>query len=93
MIASASEDTTVRVWNFGGALDEEGGALARDVGAESSVVLEGHHKKTTLLRWHPTAENVLLSVSFDLTVRPAPRATRDTRHTTRDTRRGATRVR
>jgi WD40 repeat protein len=43
--------------------------LAEDIGEAASVLLKGHDKKATLVRWNPVAEHVLLSVAFDNTAR------------------------
>lgn len=62
MIYSASEDTTIKVWNI-----PEGG-LKTSI-TKPLVDLQGHNKKVTLLRAHPTAENILASVSGDHSVK------------------------
>jgi len=62
MIASASEDQTVKVWGI-----PEGG-LKENI-KEPLVDMHGHQRKVTLLRFHPTASNVLGSVSSDHTVK------------------------
>lgn len=74
MFASASEDTTIKLWSIPDdwePTDEKG--LARpssDSNLNESIVdLEGHRKKVTLLRFHPTANNVLASTSADYTVK------------------------
>eukprot|EP00290_Baffinella_frigidus_P008925 CAMPEP_0180122350 /NCGR_PEP_ID=MMETSP0986-20121125/3528_1 /TAXON_ID=697907 /ORGANISM="non described non described, Strain CCMP2293" /LENGTH=412 /DNA_ID=CAMNT_0022061531 /DNA_START=261 /DNA_END=1495 /DNA_ORIENTATION=+ len=61
-IASASDDTTVKVWTF-----PEGGLTSSM--ETSTVTLSGHHKKVIVLRWNPVANNILASVSYDNTVR------------------------
>ncbi|TFJ81076.1 hypothetical protein NSK_007719 [Nannochloropsis salina CCMP1776] len=58
LIASGAEDTTVKVWGI-----PEGG-LKESI-AEPLVDLRAHERKVTLLRFHPTAANVLASVSAD----------------------------
>ena len=68
VIATASEDSTVRVWNFEGKLDAKT-PLAEDQGDDLSAALKGHGKKATLVRWNPVASHVLLSAAFDNTVR------------------------
>ena len=60
-IASASDDTTVRVWNIPSNIEE-------DVD-EAAVTLTGHSKKVILVRWNPVASNVLSSVSYDNTIK------------------------
>jgi len=74
MFASASEDTTIKIWSIPEdwePTNEKG--LARPSAdsnlTESLVDLVGHRKKVTLLRFHPTANNVLASTSADHTVK------------------------
>jgi len=62
LIASASEDCTVKVWG----IPENG--LTETI-TEPLVDLHGHGRKVTLLRFHPTASNVLASTSADFTVK------------------------
>lgn len=72
MFASASEDTTIKLWSIPDdwePTDEKGLAKKGDNLSESLVDLEGHRKKVTLLRFHPTASNVLASTSSDYTVK------------------------
>lgn len=72
MFASASEDTTIKVWSIPDdwePTDEKGLAKKGDNLTESLVDLIGHRKKVTLLRFHPTASNVLASTSADYTVK------------------------
>ncbi|XP_015685226.1 coronin-6-like, partial [Protobothrops mucrosquamatus] len=54
VIASASEDTTIMVWQIPDFLP------MRNL-TEPVVTLEGHSKRVGILTWHPTARNVLLS--------------------------------
>lgn len=61
MIATCSDDTTVRVWEF----PEE---LTEDV-TEALVVLQGHGRKVNFVEYHPTAEHILASASMDATVK------------------------
>ena len=68
VIASASEDSTVRVWNFEGKLDPTT-ALTENQNEECSVLLKGHSKKATLVRWNPVASHIVISAAFDNTVR------------------------
>ena len=68
VVASASEDTTVRVWNFQGKLSPTA-PLASDIPDTVATSLTGHGKKATLVRWHPVASHILLSASFDNTLR------------------------
>jgi len=72
MFASASEDTTIKLWSIPDdwePTDEKGLAKAGNNLTESLVDLTGHKKKVTLLRFHPTAANVLASASADYTVK------------------------
>mmetsp|Transcript_8558 Transcript_8558/g.8120 ORF Transcript_8558/g.8120 Transcript_8558/m.8120 type:complete len:449 (-) Transcript_8558:306-1652(-) len=72
MFASASEDTTIKLWSIPDdweCTDEKGLAKAGNNLTESLVDLTGHRKKVTLLRFHPTAANVLASTSADYTVK------------------------
>mmetsp|Transcript_7319 Transcript_7319/g.21626 ORF Transcript_7319/g.21626 Transcript_7319/m.21626 type:complete len:446 (-) Transcript_7319:62-1399(-) len=62
IIASASEDSTIKVWG----IPPEG--LTETV-TDPLVDLHGHGRKVTLLRFHPTANNVLGSVSGDFSVK------------------------
>ncbi|KFU86307.1 Coronin-6, partial [Chaetura pelagica] len=54
VIASASEDTTVMVWQVPDYVP------VRNI-TEPVVTLEGHSKRVGIICWHPTARNVLLS--------------------------------
>ncbi|XP_042647595.1 coronin-6 isoform X1 [Tyto alba] len=58
VIASASEDTTVMVWQIPDYVP------VRNI-TEPVVTLEGHSKRVGILSWHPTARNVLLSAGCD----------------------------
>ena len=72
MFASASEDTTIKLWSIPEDFeptDEKGLAKKGENLTESLVDLVGHRKKVTLLRFHPTASNVLASTSSDYTVK------------------------
>jgi coronin-1B/1C/6 len=62
IIASASEDTTIKVWGI------PDGGLTKNI-TEPLVDLTGHQKKVTLIKFHPTASNVLLSASADQSVK------------------------
>lgn len=52
LVASCSEDTTVKVWG----IPEDGFS---ETETEALINLQGHGRKVTLLRFHPTANNVL----------------------------------
>ena len=72
MFASASEDTTIKLWSIPAEwepTDEKGLAKSGNTLNESLVDLTGHAKKVTLLKFHPTASNVLASTSSDYTVK------------------------
>ncbi|XP_040506373.1 coronin-6 isoform X4 [Gallus gallus] len=58
VIASASEDTTVMVWQIPDYVP------VRSI-TEPVVTLEGHSKRVGIICWHPTARNVLLSAGCD----------------------------
>ena len=70
MLATASEDTKIKIWQIPEdwePVDEKGNANAGKQLSESALDLIGHRKKVTLLRYHPTANNTLLSTSGDYT--------------------------
>jgi len=72
MFASASEDTTIKLWSMPDEwepTDEKGMAKKGENLVESLADLIGHKKKVTLLRYHPTASNILLSTGADHTVK------------------------
>ena len=72
MLATASEDTTIKIWNIPEEwepIDESGSSKAGEDITSSLVDLTGHAKKVNLLRFHPTANNVLASTSSDYTVK------------------------
>ncbi|XP_068271958.1 coronin-6 isoform X2 [Nyctibius grandis] len=58
VIASASEDTTIMVWQIPDYVP------VRNI-TEPVVTLEGHSKRVGIISWHPTARNVLLSAGCD----------------------------
>lgn len=62
MVASGSEDQTVKVWSI------PDGGLTSNI-TTPIVDLHGHGRKVTFLRFHPTASNVLASASADLSVK------------------------
>lgn len=61
LIASASEDTTIAVT----AIPEK---ITANI-SKAEVVMKGHQKKTHLMKWHPTANNVIVSASWDKTIK------------------------
>lgn len=72
MMATGSEDTKIKIWQIPETwepTDENGVQKAGEGLSESVVDLVGHRKKVTLLRFHPTAANTLMSSSGDYTVR------------------------
>jgi len=72
MMATASEDTNIKIWSIPEEwepCDDQGNAKAGKGLSESLLDLDGHRKKVTLLRYHPTASNTLMSTSADYTVK------------------------
>ena len=72
MLATASEDSTIKIWSIPEdwePTDIKGDAKPGDNLKECLVDLQGHRKKVTLLRFHPTAANVLASTAADSSVR------------------------
>lgn len=61
IIASASEDTTVKIWRI------PSGGLTEDL-LEPLVDLHGHQRKVGIIRWHPTANGIIASAGFDFKV-------------------------
>lgn len=57
IIASCSEDCTVKVWQIPENINKNL--------SEWQVDLHGHQRRVGYLEWHPTAENILLSGGFD----------------------------
>lgn len=58
IIASASEDNTVKVWQI------PDGGLNKPM-TEAIITLEGHSKRVGIIAWHPSALNILLSAGCD----------------------------
>lgn len=72
MLATGSEDTSIKIWSIPDdwePTDENGLAKKGENLTDSLVDLNGHQKKVTLLRYHPTADSTLLSTSADTTVK------------------------
>lgn len=62
ILASASEDQTVKVWSI-----PDGGYKAHQ--KEALVDLAGHGKKVSFCAWNPSADNIIASASYDQTVK------------------------
>ncbi|CAL8094712.1 unnamed protein product [Calicophoron daubneyi] len=60
LIASASEDTTVKIWQI-----PEGGLRPKTNLNVPVADLVAHQRRVGLVVWHPTAEHVLLSAGAD----------------------------
>lgn len=72
MMATGSEDTNIKIWTIPDdwePTDEKGMPKPGKELKESVAELEAHRKKVTLLRYHPTAGNTLLSTGADYTVK------------------------
>eukprot|EP00054_Salpingoeca_dolichothecata_P032470 m.266147 g.266147 ORF g.266147 m.266147 type:complete len:453 (-) comp30123_c0_seq1:31-1389(-) len=61
VIASCSEDCTVKVWEI------PDGGLTSNL-TEAAVTLMGHQRRVGIVEWHPHAENILASAGFDYMV-------------------------
>jgi len=62
MVATASDDCTAKI-----SIIPEGGLHGHQ--EESAATLAGHDKKLHLVHFHPAAENVLATSSYDLSIR------------------------
>jgi coronin-1B/1C/6 len=72
LLATGSEDCTIKLWSIPDEwepTDEKGLGKKTEDFSESMIDLDGHAKKVTLMRFHPTAANTLLSASADQTVK------------------------
>mmetsp|Transcript_27265 Transcript_27265/g.41878 ORF Transcript_27265/g.41878 Transcript_27265/m.41878 type:complete len:451 (+) Transcript_27265:146-1498(+) len=72
LFASGSEDTTIKIWGIPEEwepTDDHGNAKKGENLSESLTDLVGHRKKVTLVRFNPTANNVLASASADGSVK------------------------
>lgn len=72
MFATGAEDTNIKIWSVPEdwePTDSHGDAKPGKDQSESLADLEAHKKKVTLLRYHPTAANTLMSASGDHTVK------------------------
>jgi len=61
LIASASEDTTLCVTEIPDKIEANV--------SKFTVQMKGHQKKCHLMKWHPTANNVICSASWDKTIK------------------------
>jgi len=61
IVASGSEDCTVKLWY----IPDRGLQPTHHDLTECLLDLQGHRRRVTMLEWHPTAENVLLSAGYD----------------------------
>jgi len=59
MLASCSEDGTIRIWEF----DEKHGVLSNMDTSKALVEFAYHERRCVVISWHPIAANVLMSVS------------------------------
>lgn len=72
MLATASEDCTIKFWSIPDdwePTNEKGLGNKGEDFSDSLMELDGHRKKVTLIRFHPTASNTMLSTSADYTVK------------------------
>ncbi|NXS84758.1 COR2A protein, partial [Erpornis zantholeuca] len=58
VIASCSEDTTVKIWDIPNQL------LTRNITTPKKELL-GHTRRVGLIEWHPSADNILFSSGYD----------------------------
>jgi len=61
IVASGSEDCTIKLWYI-----PDGGLQPtnKDM-TEYLLDLQGHRRRVTMVEWHPTAENILVSAGYD----------------------------
>lgn len=64
LLATASDDSYIKLWNI-----PEAGVTENLTAEDARGVLSGHSLAARTIDFHPTAENVLMSTSADLTVR------------------------
>ena len=62
IIASASDDCTIKLWQI-----PDGGPGRRGI-HDPLVTLCEHKRRVGLMEWHPSAENILVSAGFDLSI-------------------------
>uniref|UniRef100_A0A8B9GPX4 Coronin n=1 Tax=Astyanax mexicanus TaxID=7994 RepID=A0A8B9GPX4_ASTMX len=58
VLASCSEDCTVRIWEI------PDGGIRRNM-TEALMVLTGHSRRVGLIEWHPTCSGILYSAGYD----------------------------
>jgi WD40 repeat protein len=68
LMCTGSEDSTIMVWDVE-KLVERNTSCTNDAPVVASSVLEGHTHGVRELRYHPTARNLLVSLSSDATVK------------------------
>eukprot|EP00536_Pseudo-nitzschia_multiseries_P017745 jgi/Psemu1/70315/estExt_Genemark1.C_17830002 len=74
MVATGSEDSSIKIWQIPedweptgeDGMPKEGESINDD---QCLITLDGHRKKVTLIQWHPSACNILLSTSADNTTK------------------------
>ena len=65
ILASASKDSTVRIWNI--EENEDGKTLKGK--KDSEAILKGHNKPVIRALWHPTADFTLGTASSDRSIK------------------------
>jgi hypothetical protein len=63
-LLTASDDTTAKLWHI-----PEGGLTENLHGDHAVSTLSGHAKKVGIVRWHPSAENIVATSSIDKTIK------------------------
>lgn len=61
LIASGADDCTVKLWHI------PDGGLKTNM-TEPLADLQGHQRRVSIVEWHPTAENILVSAGYDYQV-------------------------
>merc|ERR1719410_1508227 len=72
ILATASDDCNVCITQVPEDMED-----AKEDVTKAEVVLEGHEKRAHLLKWHPTANNIVASSSWDKSVKLWNVATQD----------------